>query len=145
MASRRLSEAEILAQISTARAREKRERRQGRRASSARYDRATRRIELELTNGIHFAFPVEAIPSLAAASDDELADVRLDAAGSGLIWDAIDVDLSVPGLILSAVEPGERRRHLAGMAGQARSHAKAQAARANGRKGGRPRKRDAPA
>jgi hypothetical protein len=145
MASRRLTEADILAQIATARTRETRERRQGRRASSARYDRATRRIELELTNGIHFAFPVEAIPSLAAASDDELADVRLDAAGGGLIWDAIDVDLSVPGLILSAVEPGERRRHLAGMAGRARSHAKAQAARANGRKGGRPRKRDAPA
>ena len=145
MASRRLSEAEILAQIPPARAREKRQRRQGRRASTARYDRATRRVELELTNGILFAFPVEAIPSLATASDQELAEVQLDASGGGLHWDAIDVDLSVPGLILSAVEPGERRRHLAGMAGRARSHAKAEAARANGRKGGRPRKKAAPA
>jgi hypothetical protein len=139
-----LSEAEILAQIPPARARERRERRQGRRAASARYDRATRRIALELTNGIHFAFPIEAIPSLATASDDDLAHVRLDASGRSLIWEGIDVDLSVPGLILSAVEPGERRRHLAGMAGRSRSHAKAQAARVNGRKGGRPCKQGAP-
>lgn len=145
MASRRLSEAEILARIPAARARERRERREGRRASTARYNPATRRIELELTNGVLFAFPVEAIPGLARATPDELADVRLDAAGGGLIWDAIDVDLSVPGLILSAVEPGERRRHLAGIAGRARSPAKARAARTNGRKGGRPRKQATPA
>jgi hypothetical protein len=140
MADRATSDAAILAQIPAARARERREHRAGLRAMSARYDRKARRIVLELTNDMLFAFPVAAIPALGRATEAQLADVSLDAAGGAVRWDALDVDLSVPGLILSAVEPSERLRHLAGMAGRVRSRAKARAARANGRKGGRPRK-----
>ena len=54
-------------------------------------------------------------------------------------WDALDVDLSVPGLLFSAIGPRERFSHLASLAGRARTDAKARAARANGRKGGRPK------
>ena len=142
MASRTLSDAEILAQIPAARARERRERKQGLRASTARYDRASRRIILELTNGYLFAFPVRSVPSLNGATTSQLAEVQLDPSGSGLRWESLDVDLSVPGLLLSAVGVEERLRHLAGLAGRVRSDAKARAARANGRKGGRPRKKD---
>lgn len=144
MASRTLSDAEILAQIPAARARERRERKQGLRASTARYDRASRRIILELTNGYLFAFPVRSVPSLNGATTSQLAEVQLDPSGSGLRWESLDVDLSVPGLLLSAVGVEERLRHLAGLAGRVRSDAKARAARANGRKGGRPRKKDRP-
>ena len=144
MASRTLSDAEILAQIPAARARERRERKQGLRASTARYDRASRRIILELTNGYLFAFPVRSVPSLNGATTSQLAEVQLDPSGSGLRWESVDVDLSVPGLLLSAVGVEERLRHLAGLAGRVRSDAKARAARANGRKGGRPRKKDRP-
>ena len=140
MAKRRLTDAEILAQIPAARARERRERKQGLRASAARYDRTTGRVVLELTNGCLFAFPVAAIPALRSASASELAAVEIDPSGSALRWDDLDVDLSVPGLLLSAVGVDERLRHFASLAGRVTSDAKARAARANGKKGGRPRK-----
>jgi len=139
MAKRRPRDAEILAQIPAARARERRERKQGLRASAAQYDRATGRVVLELTNGCLFAFPVGAIPALQSAAASELATVEIDPSGGALRWDGLDVDLSVPGLLLSAVGIDEGWRHFASLAGSVRSEAKSRAARANGEKGGRPR------
>src|SRR5574338_509577 len=141
MARRRLTDAEIVAQIPAARAREARERRQGLRAAGAKYDRAARRVVLELTNGYSFAFPVGAVRALDAASPAQLAAVEIDPPGDGIRWADLDVDLSVPGLLFSALGVEERLRHLASLAGRTRSDAKAQAARANGAKGGRPKKR----
>jgi hypothetical protein len=56
--------------------------------------------------------------------------------GYGLHWEALDVDLSIPGLIAGIFGT---RSYMARRAGQATSPAKAAAARANGAKGGRPR------
>ena len=141
MARRTLTDAEIVAQIPAARAREARERKRGLRASSAKYDRATRRVVLELTNGYSFAFPVRAIRALDDVTPAQLAAVELDPSGGALRWDALDVDVSVPGLLLSALGVEERFRHLASLAGRVTTEAKARAARANGVKGGRPPKR----
>ena len=141
MAERRLTDAEIVAQIPAARAREARERRQGLRAISAKYDRVARRVVLELTNGYLFAFPVGAIRALDGATPAQLATVDLDPSGGALRWDSLDVDASVPGLLFSAVGVEERLRHLASLAGRISTDAKARAARANGLKGGRPTKR----
>lgn len=57
--------------------------------------------------------------------------------GIGLHWETLDVDLSVPDLLAG---PFGAKAHMAQHAGQARSAAKAAAARANGSRGGRPRK-----
>src|SRR4029079_17246991 len=114
----------ILAQIPAARARETRERKQGLRAISAKYDRAARRVVLELTNGYSFAFPVSAIRVLDGATPARLATVEIDPSGSALRWDSLDVDLSVPGLLFSAVSVDERLRHLASLAGQVTTDAK---------------------
>ena len=141
MARRTLTDAEIVAQIPTARAREARERKRGLRATSASYDRATRRVVFELTNGYSFAFPVRVILALDDATPAQLAAVELDPSGGALRWDALDVDVSVPGLLLSALGVEERLRHLASLAGRVSTDAKAKAARANGVKGGRPPKR----
>ena len=141
MAERRLTDAEIVAQIPAARAREARERKQGLRAVSAKYQRATHRVGLELTNGYLFAFPVGAIGALDIAKPTQLAAVEIDASGGTLRWDSLDVDVSVPALLLSALGVNERLRHLASLAGRVRTDAKARAARANGLKGGRPPKR----
>jgi hypothetical protein len=145
MAERRLRDVEILAQIPAARAREARERKQGFRAVSARYDRSTRRIVLELTSGYLFAFPIQAVAALNGATGTQLAAVEVDPSGGALRWDDLDVDLSVPGLLLSAVGADEGRRHFASLAGKVTSDAKARAARANGRKGGRPKQTASPA
>ena len=140
MASRTISDAEILAQIPAARAREAQERKHGLRTKSARYDRQAECVVLELTNGFLFAFPIRAIPVLRTATAAQRAAVTVDRAGSTLRWDALDVDLSVPGLLLSAVGVAERRSHMASLLGQATSANKAAASRANGAKGGRPKK-----
>ena len=141
MTRRRMSDAEILAQIPAARAQEKRERRRGLRAMSARYDSTAERVELELSNGMMFAFPVQLIRALRSLTPSELRRVQLDDSGSALRWQGSDVDLSVPGLLLASVGDVDRRRHLARLAGSTRSAAKAAAARANGALGGRPRSR----
>src|SRR3954454_2897026 len=107
------------------------------RARAARYDRRRRRIVVELTNGCTFAFPPHLAQGLEAATDDQLAGVELLGAGYGLHWDTLDADLSVPGLLAGLFGTGA---YMARRAGQATSPAKAEAARKNGVRGGRPRK-----
>lgn len=110
------------------------------RASQARYDAASGRVIVDLTNGCAFAFPARAVEGLAEASDESLAQVEVLGAGYGLHWEALDADLSVPSLLMGIF--GTRAwmaREQARRAGAATSPAKAAAARANGRKGGRPK------
>lgn len=140
MAKPRTARAKILAQSPAARKRDPRDRKSGRRATAVSYDRRTGRIMLKLTSGCVFGFPARAIPALASASPGQLAAVTVSPGGSGLHWEELDADLSVAGLLLSAVTRSERPSELARLAGQARTPIKAAAARANGAKGGRPRK-----
>ena len=107
------------------------------RARSARYDATSGRVMVELTNGCTFAFPPELAQGLEQADAEALAKVEILGAGYGLHWEALDVDLSVPGLLAGLFGT---QAHMARRAGQVRSAAKAAAARANGTKGGRPRK-----
>jgi hypothetical protein len=107
------------------------------RATSARYDRALGRVIVELTNDCTFAFPPRLAQGLANASEDELERIEILGAGYGLHWEALDVDLSIPGLLAGIFGT---RTFMARRAGQAKSPAKAAAARANGAKGGRPRR-----
>lgn len=107
------------------------------RAETVRYDRRNTRIIVDLTNGCTFAFPPRLAQGLEAASDDELDAVEILGAGYGLHWEALDVDLSVPGLLAGLFGT---KSYMARQAGRTRSPAKAAAARTNGLKGGRPRK-----
>ncbi|MBX3133450.1 MAG: DUF2442 domain-containing protein [Gemmatimonadaceae bacterium] len=133
---------EFRAQLRAARRFDAAERAAGRRAVSASYDHETGRIMLELSNGSVFGFVASRFPTLAALSTEELANVTVSPGGTGLFWND-DVDLSVAGLLLDAVDQRDKRSELARMAGSTRSAAKAAAARKNGKKGGRPRKRPA--
>lgn len=107
------------------------------RAASARYDRQLGRVVVELTNGCTFAFPPRLAQGLEDATEDQLAGVEVLGAGSGLRWEALDVDLSVPALLAGLFGT---KAHMARLAGRATSPAKAAAARTNGAKGGRPRR-----
>jgi hypothetical protein len=110
-------------------------------ARSARYDAASGRVIVELTNDCSFAFPARGVEGLENASDEALAAVEILGLGLGLHWEWLDVDVSVPGLLAGLF--GTRAwmdRERAAKAGSARSPAKAAAARRNGSKGGRPRK-----
>jgi hypothetical protein len=107
------------------------------RAATAAFDREARRLRIELTSGVRVDVPVAAEPLLGALDDDVLATVRLASAGRALHWPAPDLHVDVPGLVALAI-------NLAAWApkylGSRTSPAKADAARANGRKGGRPRR-----
>jgi len=107
------------------------------RAAAARYDRASRRVIVDLENGCAFAFPPRLAQGLETASDDQLAAVEILGRGYGLHWEELDVDLSLPGLMAGLFGT---KAWMARQAGRATSAAKAAASRANGAKGGRPRK-----
>jgi len=107
------------------------------RAISARYDPKLKRVIVELLNGCAFAFPPHLAQGLETATDEQLAKVKILGAGFGLRWEALDVDLSVPGLLNGIFGTS---RWMAANAGRTTSEAKAAAARANGARGGRPRK-----
>ena len=125
------------AETNAAIARSAEQRRTEPRALSARYDPASGRVVVELTNGCSFAFPARAVQGLEEASDAQLADVETLGDGYGLHWEALDVDISVPGVLAGLFGT---RAYMARRAGEAKSPAKAAAARANGARGGRPRR-----
>ena len=107
------------------------------RAAKVRFDKRRERLVVDLTNGCTFAFPPRLAQGLESATSDELSNVRILGAGYGLHWEALDVDLSIPGLLAGVFGT---RAYMARQAGRATSPAKADAARRNGAKGGRPRK-----
>ena len=107
------------------------------RAAGAHYDSSVGRVVVELTNGCTFAFPPRLVQGLEHATEESLTAVEILGAGYGLHWEALDVDLSVPGLLAGLVGTAS---YMAKRAGRATSPAKAAAARANGQRGGRPRK-----
>jgi hypothetical protein len=128
-----LSDREIDAALARGRAAEAAEPR----AVSARYDARVGRVVLELANGCAFSFPPRLVQGLEHAAEDVLASVEILGAGYGLHWQAADVDVSVPGLLAGVFGT---RAFMARMGGRVRSARKAEAARVNGAKGGRPRK-----
>lgn len=107
------------------------------RAIKARYNKKLGRVVVELTNGCTFTFPPHLAQGLETATDEQLAQVEILGAGYGLHWEALDADLSVPGLLMGLFGT---KAYMARQAGRATSAAKAAAARQNGAKGGRPPK-----
>lgn len=140
MAKRSLTDADIAAQIPAARQRAQRLAQSVPHAQDARFERTHRALRVLLTNGAAFTVPVALISGLRAASDADLAQVEVGPAGVGLRWNRLDADLSVAHLAALAFGSSVLLRAAGSAGGSARTRAKAKAARANGLKGGRPRK-----
>ena len=104
------------------------------RAAAVRYDGDLGRLMVDLTNGCSFAFPARLAQGLKTATDEQLAPVEILGAGSGLHWEALDVDLSLPRMLAGLLGT---KTHMARLAGRTESLARAAAAQANS---GRPRK-----
>jgi Protein of unknown function (DUF2442) len=111
-----------------------------RHAVAAHFDTLRGRIVLVLDNGAEFSFPPALAMGLGDATAPQLADIALSPLGTGLHWPQLDVDLTVDGLLQGVFGSRAWMRSHAARAGAVRSPAKAEAARANGAKGGRPRK-----
>lgn len=69
------------------------------RARAARYDRAADRVLIDLVSGASFAFPPRLAQGLETATPEQLEAVEVAGAGFGLHWEALDVDLTVDGLL----------------------------------------------
>lgn len=109
------------------------------RAARATYQPKEHVLQIELTNGAAITVPVKLIPALKGASPTDVRAVEVLGRGGGLHWEALDVDLSVPGLVSSVFAGPEWMAELGRVGGRRSSAAKAAAARRNGKKGGRPR------
>lgn len=106
--------------------------------ASVRYDRPSGRIIVEFTNGSAFMTPARALQGLENATDAELEDVHF-LGQTGLHWESLDVDFTINGL-MRGIFGTEKFMAARRRGGQARSEAKIAASRANGAKGGRPKK-----
>jgi Protein of unknown function (DUF2442) len=140
MARAKLTDAEIAAQLRRARQRKAPYEVQ---ATRARYLPRVRAIEVTLPSGAAVTVPVSLLPALTNVGEDVLAEVHVSPGGWGVCWDEVDVQYEVGGILAVAgwPHPAAAMRELGRIGGRTKSPARARASRANGAKGGRPRKR----
>lgn len=82
------------------------------RVKSARYDRRSRQIVVDLRNGSRFMFPPELAQGLAGADDRALSNIHISPSGAGLSWPDLDADLSLPALMAGIFGTREWMRKL---------------------------------
>jgi hypothetical protein len=121
-----LTEAEFLAAEERGRIAEETEAR----AISARYDRQSGRIIVELKRNCTFTVPARSLQGLVNATEDEIAEVEVLGLGYGLHWESLNEDHAVPALVAGIFG---NRRYMAAFDSRI-------AAEAEATKGGRPRK-----
>ena len=105
------------------------------------FDPQQARVVLELNTGMVLSFPVQDIEGLSQATPQQLQQIEISPSGLGIHVPALDVDLYIPSLLQGFM--GTKQWMAAQMGktgGKATSAAKAAAARANGKLGGRPKK-----
>jgi hypothetical protein len=110
------------------------------RAIGVHYCAETGRIEVELSTGAMFAFPAELVQGLRGAAAADLEDIEIYGAGTALHWEGLDVDYELDALMAGVFGTRAWMRELGRIGGSVTSESKARAARANGLKGGRPKR-----
>ena len=98
------------------------------------------RVHVELNNGCAFAFPAAHAQELAGASAQALRQIDITAGGLNLYFPRLDADLHVPNLVKGVLGTKRWMSQIGAMGGRAHSAAKVQAAKSNGKLGGRPKK-----
>lgn len=111
----------------------------GPRAIAARYVRGRRQLAIKVASGALLAIPVRLVQQLDSALPEDLAIIEITPSGLGLHFPRLDADVYVPALVEGATGT---RKWMAARGGAARTEKKIAAARKNGKRGGRPRKRD---
>jgi hypothetical protein len=107
----------------------------------AQYDATRDAIDLRFRSGGSMTIPRQIVPGLDDVPPSALGGISVSPAGDALFWPLLNVDVYVPGLVERAFGTRLVARATGQRGGQRRSKAKTAAARTNGAKGGRPRKR----
>ena len=110
-------------------------------AVSARYVSHARVLELVYSNGLTLRINPKGVPALVDVPRSALARPYVTPGGDGLVFgDEGIAAVSIPGMVARLIPVDIARRTVAAARGRVRSEDKAEAARRNGAKGGRPPK-----
>lgn len=112
-----------------------------RRVVRVEYERKPDLVTLHLDDGVRVSIPRMSLQGLQDAKPTQVSKVEILGRGTGLHWPLLDVDHYVPGLLNHIFGNSRWMAELGHRGGSITTTAKAAAARANGRKGGRPRQR----
>lgn len=97
-------------------------------------------LVLSLSDGHRHVVPVEDIEDLRSATRAQIGEVEILGRGTGLHWPTLDLDLYVPALLRGLYGTRHWMAEMGKRGGASTSAAKRKASRANGLKGGRPKK-----
>ena len=113
-------------------------------AVSAKYDRHIRRVVVQLSSNLGIFFSPRDAEGLENATPEQLNEIEISPSGYGLHFPKLDADLYLPSL-LEGVFGSERwmASRMGMRGGKSRSEAKTMASRENGKKGGRPKQKEA--
>ena len=110
-------------------------------AVAARYDRRVGRVVIALSNRLEVGFKPHDVQGLEAARPAQLVGIEISPSGLGLHFPQLDADLYLPALLQGFLGSRQWMAQAMGkIGGKSVTPQKADAARANGRLGGRPRK-----
>ncbi len=110
-------------------------------ASDVRYENDS--ISIGFSDGSRVVLPVAGLPEFAGFSLQDFEQLKVGFGGKALCCEARDLDVSITGLIATSQPLMDLATSLvASRNGRKSSAAKTAAARANGKKGGRPRKKE---
>jgi hypothetical protein len=111
-------------------------------AVAARYDRASGRMVIDLNSKLTVSFSPRDVQGLERASPSQLEEIDISPSGFGLHFPRVDADISLPALLEGFLGSEKwMAARLGQRGGRSRTRAKKSASRANGKLGGRPRRR----
>lgn len=116
-------------------------------AKSAKFDKKSKRLVLEMQNGTTLLVPVNLIQGLQTDDTRALSDFDLMVEGSQIHWHTLDVQFYIEDLLRGVFGTprwmqslNEHLAELGRKGGASRSEAKRRASPENGKKSGRPKK-----
>jgi hypothetical protein len=109
-------------------------------AIGARFSARSHSLSIEYSNGMTVSLDVRKSPLLTAHPDADLSEPYVTPGGDGLIFDKADLSFGIPSLVAPFLPESLARQKISSIMGRVRSSKKAESSKANGARGGRPRK-----